>query len=131
MKMKKLFWTALGCLGVVLGAVGAALPMLPAFPFLLLAAFSFGKSSERLYRWFTGTKLYQKNLESYLQGKGMTPAAKLRVMITVTLLMSVGFLLMYLRGLFLPCLILAGIWVFHLLYFALVVKTFRPETEPG
>ena len=66
MKMKKLFWTALGCLGVVLGAVGAALPMLPAFPFLLLAAFSFGKSSERLYRWFTGTKLYQKNLESYL-----------------------------------------------------------------
>ncbi|HIV87881.1 MAG TPA: YbaN family protein [Candidatus Pygmaiobacter gallistercoris] len=131
MKMKKLFWTALGCLGVVLGAVGAALPMLPAFPFLLLAAFSFGKSSERLYRWFTGTKLYRKNLESYLQGKGMTPAAKLRVMITVTLLMSVGFLLMYLRGLFLPCLILAGIWVFHLLYFALVVKTFRPETEPG
>ncbi len=131
MKMKKLFWTALGCLGVALGAVGAALPMLPAFPFLLLAAFSFGKSSERLYRWFTGTKLYQKNLESYLQGKGMTPAAKLRVMITVTLLMSVGFLLMYLRGLFLPCLILAGIWVFHLLYFALVVKTFRPETEPG
>ena len=105
--------------------------MLPAFPFLLLAAFSFGKSSERLYRWFTGTKLYRKNLESYLQGKGMTPAAKLRVMITVTLLMSVGFLLMYLRGLFLPCLILAGIWVFHLLYFALVVKTFRPETEPG
>ena len=131
MKMKKLFWTALGCLGVVLGAVGAALPMLPAFPFLLLAAFSFGKSSERLYRWFTGTKLYQKNLESYLQGKGMTPAAKLRVMITVTLLMSVGFLLMYLRGLFLPCLILAGIWVFHLLYFALVVKTFRPETKSG
>ena len=131
MKMKKLFWTALGCLGVALGAVGAALPMLPAFPFLLLAAFSFGKSSERLYRWFTGTKLYQKNLESYLQGKGMTPAAKLRVMITVTLLMSVGFLLMYLRGLFLPCLILAGIWVFHLLYFVLVVKTFRPETEPG
>lgn len=131
MKMKKLFWTALGCLGVALGAVGAALPMLPAFPFLLLAAFSFGKSSEKLYRWFTGTKLYQNNLESYLQGKGMTQAAKRRVMITVTLLMSVGFVLMYLRGLYLPCLLLAGVWVFHILYFSIIVKTYRSKTEPG
>ena len=96
--------------------------MLPAFPFLLLAAFSFGKSSERLYRWFTGTKLYQKNLESYLQGKGMTPAAKLRVMITVTLLMLVGFLMMFQKSLYIPCAILGAVWLFHILYFCFGVK---------
>ena len=62
--MKKLLFIILGCIGLVLGAIGAVLPLMPAFPFLLLAAFSFAKSSERLHSWFIGTKLYKNNLES-------------------------------------------------------------------
>lgn len=46
MNVKKVFYIVLGCIGLGLGAVGAVLPLLPAFPFLLLAAFSFSKSSE-------------------------------------------------------------------------------------
>lgn len=64
MKLKKVFYIVLGCTGLGLGALGAVLPLLPAFPFLLLAAFCFGKSSERLHNWFIGTKLYKNNLES-------------------------------------------------------------------
>ena len=48
MKIKKLLYVILGCIGLALGAVGAVLPLLPAFPFLLLAAFCFAKSSEKL-----------------------------------------------------------------------------------
>ena len=44
MKIKKIFWIVLGCIGVGLGAIGVVLPLLPTFPFLLLAAFSFAKS---------------------------------------------------------------------------------------
>ena len=50
--MRRILWIVLGCVGVGLGAVGAVLPLLPAFPFLLLAAFSFAKSSQRLHTWF-------------------------------------------------------------------------------
>ena len=60
--MKKALLIVVGCIGVVLGAVGAALPFLPAFPFLLLAAVCFGKSSEKLDSWFKGTKLYNLNV---------------------------------------------------------------------
>lgn len=123
MKMKRVLWIVLGCIGVGLGAVGAALPLLPAFPFLLLAAFSFAKSSERLHTWFVNTKLYQNNLESYVTHRAMTMRTKRRVMATVTLLMAFGFTLMFLKGLYLPCGILAGVWVFHILYFLFGVKT--------
>ena len=111
-----------------LGAVGAVVPLLPAFPFLLLAAFCFAKSSERLHTWFINTKLYKKNLESYVKGRGMTWDAKIRIMITVTLVMSVGFTIMMLRALYIPCTVLGGVWVFHLLYFIFGVKTL-PKSE--
>ena len=95
MKIKKIGYIALGCIGVGLGVVGAVLPLLPAFPFLLLAAFCFARSSERLDGWFKGTKLYKENLESFVQGKGMTKKTKVRIMVTVTLLMSIGFVMMH------------------------------------
>ena len=123
MKIKRFLWIVLGCAGVGLGAVGAVLPLLPAFPFLLLAAFSFAKSSQRLHTWFVHTKLYRNNLESYVTHRAMTLRTKRRVMATVTLLMAFGFTLMFLKGLYLPCGILAGVWVFHLLYFRFGVKT--------
>ena len=125
MNIKKIRYIALGCLGVGLGAIGAVLPMLPAFPFLLLAAFCFGKSSERLHRWFTGTKLYKNNLESYVKGQGMTWKTKIRIMVTVTLLMTVGFIMMH--QVMIGRIVLLCVWVFHLVYFIFGVKTFRGE----
>lgn len=127
MSLKKILWIILGCIGVGLGAVGAVLPMLPAFPFLLLAAFSFAKSSPRLHCWFTNTKLYKKNLETYVKGQGMTWPTKIRVMITVTLLMTIGFTMMMLKALYIPCAILAGVWLFHIVYFIFGVKTYKPD----
>ena len=126
MNIKKTIYLALGCIGVGLGALGAVLPLLPAFPFLLLAAFCFGKSSERLHIWFIGTKLYKNNLESYVQGKGMTRKTKIRSIATVTFLMTSGFVMM----LRVPAgrVVLACVWVFHIIYFLFGVKTLPQET---
>ncbi|MBQ9747228.1 MAG: YbaN family protein [Clostridia bacterium] len=129
MKIKKILWLALGLVGFGIGAVGAVLPMLPVFPFLLLATVGFAKSSERLHTWFVNTKLYRQNLESYVKGRGMTWATKLRVMITVTLLMSVGFIVMLSREIFIPCNILFCVWIFHILYFVFGVKKYTPTEE--
>ncbi len=129
MRIKKILWIILGCIGVGLGAVGAVLPMLPAFPFLLLAAFSFAKSSKKLHTWFTSTKLYKKNLESYVKGQGMTWSTKIRVMITVTVLMAFGFTLMFVKKIYIPCLILSGVWMFHIIYFIFGVKTYKPNPQ--
>lgn len=101
--MRKWLYISVGIIGLGLGAVGAVMPMLPAFPFLMLAAYCFGKSSERLDQWFRNTKLYKDNLEDYVSGRGMTRKAKIRVVITVTVLMSIGFLIMFGKGIFIGC----------------------------
>ena len=123
MNMKKLFWITLGFLGVALGAVGAVIPMLPAFPFLMLATISFAKSSEKMHRWFTSTKLYKDNLADYVAGRGMTWKTKIRIMITVTLLMCIGFVMMGRKGIVVGCIVLSFVWLFHILYFCFGVKS--------
>ena len=121
--MKRILYIILGCVGVGLGAVGAVVPMLPAFPFLMLATFCFARSSEKLDRWFKGTKLYQDNLADYVAGRGMTVKTKVRIMITVTLLMSIGFIMMGLKGIVTGCIVLGCVWAFHIIYFIWGVKT--------
>ena len=121
MNIKKVCYIVLGCIGVSLGALGAVLPLLPAFPFLLLAAFCFGRSSEKLNHWFINTKLYKNNLESYVQGKGMTRKTKIKIMVTVTILMSIGFAMMH--AVPVGRIVLGCVWVFHIVYFCLGVKT--------
>jgi uncharacterized membrane protein YbaN (DUF454 family) len=121
--MKKILYMILGCVGVGLGAVGAIVPMLPAFPFLMLAAFSFARSSEKLHRWFVGTRLYRDNLADFAAGRGMTRKTKVRIMITVTLLMSAGFIMMGLKGIVTGCVVLGCVWLLHVIYFIFGIKT--------
>lgn len=128
MKIKKALYVVLGCIGVGLGALGAALPLLPAFPFLLLAAFCFAKSSQRLNDWFISTKLYKNNLETYVKGQGMTWKTKIRIMIMVTFLMSIGFIMM--SRVPVGRVILSGVWLFHILYFTFGVKTVKSAAVP-
>ena len=128
--MKRILYIILGCIGVGLGAVGAVVPMLPAFPFLMLAAFCFARSSEKLDRWFKGTKLYKDNLEDYVAGRGMTVKTKIRIMATVTALMSVGSIMMGLKGIVTGCVVLGCVWAFHIIYFIWGVKTIPAAREP-
>ncbi len=121
MRLKKAVYIVLGIISLGLGALGAVLPLLPAFPFLLSAAFFFARSSRRLHAWFISTKLYKNNLESYVSGKGMTRKTKVRIMIMVTVLMSIGFLMM--KAVTIGRVILAIVWLFHILYFLFGVKT--------
>lgn len=121
--MKKIVYCFLGCFCFALDGICAVLPILPTVLFLLLAAFCFARSSERLHVWFQETKLYKENLEDYVAGNGMRKQAKIRIMCTVTVLMSIGFILMSSKGVYIGCIVLACVWILHILYFCFKVKT--------
>lgn len=127
MPLRKLMYLLLGSLGLALGALGAVLPVLPSVPFLLLAAYGFGRSSQRLDRWFQGTRLYQENLADLAAGRGMTRRAKIRIMVTVTLFMAAAFLAM--DAIAVGRIVLAFVWVGHVFYFLFGVRTLPDDEE--
>ncbi len=123
MKLKRIIYLTIGFIGLGIGAVGAVVPLLPSFPFLLLAAVGFSRSSERLDNWFKNTKLYKNNLETYVKGQGMTKKTKIKIMAIVTVLMSIGFIMM--NAVPVGQIVLSVVWLCHILYFTFKVKTVK------
>ena len=121
----KIIYILLGFITLGLGCVGMALPILPTTPFFLVAAFCVARSSEKLNTWFRGTKMYKDNLESFVNGQGMTRKAKLRIMTTVTLIMVIAFAAM--RNVPIGRACLAVVWLAHVIAFAFCIKTCPEE----
>ena len=131
MKLKRLIFLILGFVCLGLGCVGIALPILPTVPFFLVTVFCFANSSQKLHDWFVRTKMYKKHLESFVKKKGMTVQTKVGIIIPVTLLMGFGFFMMMRADILIPSIILAIVWVCHIIYFVFGVKTIRTAAKKG
>lgn len=116
----RIIWLLAGFLAMGIGAVGAVLPVLPTTPFLLLASFCLAKGSERFHRWFTGTKLYKKHLESFVKNRSMTLRTKFSLLIPASCMLVLALLAMpnYYGRLFIVFLI-----IFKYVYFFTKIKT--------
>ncbi len=125
MKISKVIFIAVGCVCLALGTVGIVLPILPTVPFFMATAFCFAKSSERLHNWFVSSNMYKKHLQSFVEKRGMLMKTKLTILTVVTLLMGFGFIMM--SRVPVARVILAVVWVCHVIYFVFGVKTIHEE----
>ena len=83
---KQLLFIAGGTASVGIGVIGAFLPILPTTPFLLLAAYLFARSSDRLYGWLLGNRFVGSYLRRYYEKRAMSRRHKA---VTLVLLWSV------------------------------------------
>jgi uncharacterized membrane protein YbaN (DUF454 family) len=90
LRIKHTIYISLGLLCVVLGSIGLFLPLLPTTPFLLLAAFLFAGSSERLHEWLLAHKHLGPYIHAFRGKRGLTRAQKFRIAASFTVLFGVS-----------------------------------------
>jgi hypothetical protein len=76
-RVRRILLVIAGSLCVVLGLLGAVLPVLPTTPFLLLAAACYLRSSRRLYHWLLTNRLFGDYLRRYRAGEGLPRGFKI------------------------------------------------------
>ena len=73
----KVLFAVLGCISLALGILGIFLPLLPTTPFLLLSAWLFSKSSEKLYNWLLNHKIFGDYIRSFREDKAISMRIKI------------------------------------------------------
>ena len=115
-----------GTLCVALGALGVLLPVLPTTPFLLLAAFCYGRSSDRFYRKLVSNRIFGKYLQNYREGRGIPMQQKIItiLLLWISIASSIYFLAAPTWVTLLLLAIASGVSVF-----LMSVKTYQGEQE--
>ena len=75
--VKSRLFVAAGSISLGIGIVGVVVPLLPTTPFLLLAAYCYGRGSKRLHNRLLSNELVGSYLRNYLEGKAMSLKAKI------------------------------------------------------
>ena len=72
----KTIYLLAGLLSLLLGLIGAFLPILPTVPFILLAAFCFARGYPPLYHWLRDRSLFASVLQDWERERAISRSAK-------------------------------------------------------
>ncbi len=86
-KITRFFLIIFGSLSVVFAVLGIFLPLLPTTPLLLLAAYFFGKSSDRIHNWLINNKWFGSYIKNYQAGKGIPVHSKITAILSMWLVL--------------------------------------------
>lgn len=89
-KMKKTLLVAAGSVSVALGVVGIFVPLLPTVPFLLLAAFLYARSSQRLYGWLINHRVLGPYIYDYITYRSVKLSIKVATLVLLWLTLAVS-----------------------------------------
>lgn len=104
MVLKRGLFLLLGLTALALGLLGIVLPLLPTVPFILLAAFCFARSSERLHHWLMTHPWFADALTQWQEQRAMRKGLKRKAMIVSALSFSVSIIvvpILWVKGLLL------------------------------
>ena len=112
-----------GIFFVVLGIIGIILPLLPTTPFLLLAAYCFIRSSNKLYQWLIHHRVLGAYIYHYLEHRAVKKSTKIGALSLLWPSLSFSMYIVQQRWLILILFLIGTGVTIHILK----LKTYRPE----
>ncbi len=86
-------WLAVGVTSLALGGAGVLLPLLPTTPFVLVAAFAFAKSSDRLHQWLLEHDVFGPLIANWRQSGAISRSTKTVSILSMIAIFAVSLLL--------------------------------------
>lgn len=90
---KRAAYIVAGIVCLALGAVGVALPLLPTTPFILLAAFFFAQSSERMHQWLVDHNVFGPLIADWRRYGAISRNTKIASAISMVAILVISWLL--------------------------------------
>lgn len=112
-QMGRAFYLALGFASLLLGAIGAFVPLLPTVPFIILAAFCFGRSSPALERRLVEHPTFGPHLEAWRKHGAISRRGKTAALIAFAASALLGAFLLTWPWLLIPAAaaLIGGSWI--------------------
>ena len=82
--MKTIYLLA-GIISLLLGLIGAFLPILPTVPFILLAAFCFARAYPPLYHWLRDRSIFAESLQDWERERAISRSSKRKALTMIVL----------------------------------------------
>ncbi len=89
----RLTWLVVGCLSLALGALGIALPLLPTTPFILVAAFAFAQSSEKLHQWLLDHNVFGPLIDNWRRHGAISRRAKIASVVSMIAVLVISLVM--------------------------------------
>ena len=89
----RFLYAGLGLFCVALAVIGIVLPLLPTVPFLLLAAFFFANSSDRLHNWIVAHNVFGPMITDWRDNGAIRPSAKKAATLSIAAVFALSLLL--------------------------------------
>jgi uncharacterized membrane protein YbaN (DUF454 family) len=86
----RLTWLVVGFVALALGALGIALPLLPTTPFVLVAAFAFAQSSEKLHQWLLDHNVFGPLIDNWQRHGAISRRAKVLSVVSMAAVLAVS-----------------------------------------
>lgn len=92
-RLKRTFYLIAGFFFVGLAFIGVFVPVMPTTVFLILATWSFMRSSEKYYIWLTTNKYFGKMIRNYNTFRGIEHKTRIKSLIVLWLTLMVSMIL--------------------------------------
>ena len=90
---KRIAYLIVGLTSLALGALGIFLPLLPTTPFVLVAAFAFANSSEKLHQWLLDHNIFGPLIENWRRYGTISRSTKILSLVSMVAIVLISWLL--------------------------------------